>query len=63
MSSLHRVNLNIDDELWERFRAVAEAHYRSRSDHIRFLMAQAVEQHDGTPWPRFKDALAAVGEE
>lgn len=41
-----RVNANVPAHLWERFEEVAKANYRSRSDHLRFLMAEAVKQHD-----------------
>jgi metal-responsive CopG/Arc/MetJ family transcriptional regulator len=41
-----RVNVNVPDELWERFKMVAEAHFRSRSDHLRFLMDEAVREHE-----------------
>jgi metal-responsive CopG/Arc/MetJ family transcriptional regulator len=41
-----RANFNVPEHLWERFEEVAKAHYRSRSEHLRFLMAEAVKQHD-----------------
>jgi hypothetical protein len=41
-----RANVNVPTHLWEQFDAVAKAHYRSRSDHLRYLMAEAVKAHD-----------------
>lgn len=40
-----RANVNVPTALWEQFEAVAKAHFRSRSDHIRFLMAEAIRKH------------------
>ena len=52
---MHRVNINVPQELWEQFKDVAHANYRSRSDHLRFLMAQAVFAHALGRSPQFID--------
>ena len=66
-----RVNVNVPTVLWERFEKVAKAHFRSRSDHLRFLMAQAVSDHSSSedvfavPVPRLtqlRDGVAAAGD-
>lgn len=41
-----RCNVNLPSALWDRFEEVAKANFRSRSDHIRFLIAEAVRKHD-----------------
>lgn len=41
-----RVNFECPPYLWARFEEVAQAAYRSRSDHLRFLMAEALREHD-----------------
>ena len=40
-----RVNVNVPVQVWEDFEDVAAANFRSRSDHLRFLMARAVTEH------------------
>ena len=55
-----RVNVNVSARLWERFKDVAKAHHRSRSDHLRYLMDKAVVQHYDTEslFQRIEDADA-----
>lgn len=41
-----RANFNVPTHLWQRFEEVAKANHRSRSEHLRFLMSEAVKQYD-----------------
>lgn len=43
---LSRANFNVPTSLWQRFEEVAKANHRSRSDHLRFLMSEAIHRFD-----------------